>query len=46
MLGIASCKSGSNLATNANYNMTDNILSYKGTEIGYLEAVKLQEKKR
>ena len=45
MLGVASCKSGSNLGTNANYNMTDNILTYKGTEIGYLEAVKLQEKK-
>lgn len=44
MLGIASCKSGSNLAVNANYSINNDILYYKGGEIGYLEAVKLQEK--
>ena len=44
MLGIASCKSGSNLPANANYNINNDILYHKGVEIGYLEAVKLQEK--
>ena len=46
MLGIASCKSGSDLVVNnVDYSINDNTLYYKGTEIGYLEAVKLQEKK-
>ncbi len=41
MLGIASCKSVSYV----DYTINDNILYHKGVEIGYLESVKLQEKK-
>ena len=41
MLGIASCKSVSYV----DYVINDNILYHKGVEIGYLESVKLQEKK-
>ena len=44
MLGIASCKSTSGIS-DFGYEMKDNTLYHKGVEIGYLEAVKLQEKK-
>ena len=43
MLGIASCKSTSGVS-NYGYEMKDNTLYLKGVEIGYLEAVKLQDK--
>ena len=42
VLGIASCKSTS--VVNYGYEMKDNTLYLKGVEIGYLEAVKLQDK--
>jgi hypothetical protein len=44
VLVFASCKSTSEIS-NSDYSIDDNILCYKGVEIGYLEAVKLQEKK-
>ena len=40
---FASCKSTSGI-NNVDYKINDDILYYKGTKIGYLEAVKLQEK--
>jgi hypothetical protein len=43
MLGIASCKSTSGVS-DYGYEMKDNTLYLKGVEIGYLEAVKLQDK--
>ena len=44
---FASCKStsGTSGVSNFGYEMKDNTLYHKGVEIGYLEAVKLQEKK-
>jgi len=44
VLVFASCKSTSEIS-NVDYTINDNILYHKGVEIGYLEAVKLQEKK-
>lgn len=44
VLIFASCKSTSGIS-NVDYTINDNILYHKGVEIGYLEAVKLQEKK-
>lgn len=44
MLGVTSCKSTSGVS-DYGYEMKDNTLYLKGVEIGYLEAVKLQEKK-
>jgi uncharacterized protein YcfL len=43
-LSLASCKSTSEI-NNVDYAINDNILYHKGVEIGYLESVKLQEKK-
>ena len=43
-LVFASCKSTSGIS-DFGYEMKDNTLYLKGVEIGYLEAVKLQEKK-
>jgi hypothetical protein len=44
VLVFASCKSTSGIS-NVDYTINDNILYHKGVEIGYLESVKLQEKK-
>lgn len=42
-ISLASCKSTSKI-NNVDYAINDDILYYKGVQIGYLEAVKLQEK--
>ena len=42
-LSLASCKSTSKI-NNVDYTINDDILYHKGVQIGYLEAVKLQEK--
>jgi len=44
VLVFASCKSTSGIS-NVDYTINDNVLYHKGIKIGYLEAVKLQEKK-
>jgi hypothetical protein len=43
VLVFASCKSTSGL-NNKDYNFKENVLYYKGEEIGHIEAIKLQQK--
>lgn len=45
VLGLTSCKSGIGSGQDSvNYKFENNVLYYKGNQIGHVEAIKLQEK--